>query len=231
MTESDMPPPDVSSQESSQTPPVALADLSREIETLKAKWQQENEGFGAWIKKWGAIVGLMAGLIALPKGAYDLYGVMVNRPSTSAMRGLPITMSYDTTREKIRFSFNISVHNAGTADDTISQVWAKFRSPESSEMPPVAFDSSKFEIKEKGDKISLPFTIAKSTSRDLACTIESRLERKTIPNAQGNWVLEIKLEGENKNLPVVITYGLFLLNSEIAEMKRSGIDLHFKNAE
>jgi hypothetical protein len=226
-----MPPSDLPVQEAPATRQADIADLSREVESLKAKWERESEGFGAWIKKWGAIVGLLAGLIALPKGAYDLYSAMVNKPSTTVMRGLPITMSYDAANEKIFFWFNISIHNAGTADDTVSQIWATFRSPESSQFPAVSFDSSKFEIKEKGVKISLPFTIAKSTSRDLACAIESRLESKSIPDAQGNWVLEVAVEGQGQSSPITLKYGLFLIESDIAELKKSGIVLRFKNAD
>jgi hypothetical protein len=238
MLGSDMLPPDLSVPEASPPAQPDVVALAKDVETLKSKWEKENEGLGAWIKKWGAIIGLMAGLIALPKGAYDLYGVMVNKPSTTAMRGLPIVMRYEAATEKIYFSFNTSIHNTGTADDTISQVWATFRSPAStdtsptsSEIPAVTFDSSKFQISEKADKVPLPFTIAKNTSRDFAFAIESGLESKSIPNDQGMWVLEVAMEGQNRNTPITLRYSLFLPASDVDEMKKSGIVLRFKNAD
>jgi hypothetical protein len=208
-----------------------IADLRNEVGELKAKWKKENEGVIGWIKKWGAVIGLCAGLIAVPKGAYELYGVVVSKPNTSAMRGLPISMSYDATTETMRFSFNVSVHNSGNADDTITELWATFVSPESSGIPAVTFDSSKFIITDKNDNISLPFTIPKGISRDLAFKVESPLESKSIPDYPGNWAFMVKLNGQGQVSPITIQYHLFLPADDIAELKKSGLVLKFMNAD
>jgi hypothetical protein len=235
MPESDPPTPSPSTD---RPDPVLLpaasheiADLRKEVGDLKTKWKKENEGLIGWIKKWGAILGLFAGLIAVPKGAYDLYGLVVSKPNTSAMRGLPISMSYDASAETIRFSFNVSIHNSGNADDTITELWATFVSPESSGIPAVTFDSSKFIITDKNDTISLPFTIAKGVSRDLACKVESRLESKSIPDYSGNWSFKVDLKGQGRVSPITLQYHLFLPEDDIAELKRSGLVLKFMTAD
>jgi hypothetical protein len=41
---------------------------------------KENRGFVGWVKKWGAFVGLLAGLVAIPKALFDFYTVIVTQP-------------------------------------------------------------------------------------------------------------------------------------------------------
>src|ERR1039458_9010961 len=109
--------------------PAQVAELAARVQSLEAKWKQENEGLTAWLKRWGAIIGLLAGAVALPKAGYDLYNAVVSKPHTTLVRGQPIVLRYDSAKEKIFFSFHLSVHNDGTADDTVSQMWATFKAP------------------------------------------------------------------------------------------------------
>ena len=118
-----------------------VASLSSEIATLKAQWAKENSGLMGWVKKWGAIVGLAAGIIAVPKAAFDLYMALVTRPETSVQRGPDLEIAYDPTEQKIILKFSFSILNSGTADDTINELWATLAPPAPASS--VSFDTSK----------------------------------------------------------------------------------------
>jgi hypothetical protein len=208
-----------------------LLELEAEVSDLKVKWNENNAGAMGWVKKWGAVVGLLAGVVSIPKASYELYQSMVSVPHTTAMRGIPLTLAYDPVRQAIDFSFHLSIHNDGTADDTISEMWATFRPPADSQSFDVSFDSSKFQLTDKTDRISLPFTVQKGGSRDLLCEIVSPLESKTIPEKEGSWTLNVELHGQRKgSVPATtVNYIVWLSATDVAEMKTSGIRLSFVN--
>jgi hypothetical protein len=211
---------------SGPTPNSVSPDIERlksEIEHLK----QENQGVSGWIKKWGGILGLLAGLITIPKTGVELYRIVITKPHSSAVRGAEINADYDPKAERIRLSFNFSVLNAGNADDTIRELWGTLTPPGYS-LPLVSFDSSKFHITEKNQNIDLPFSIAKSTSRDFHCELESSLAPTTIGRVSGEWMVDITITGQD-HAPMKISYGLPITSDDLDEMNRSEVKLQFLN--
>lgn len=211
-----------------QTTPEAVAldvqQLKSEIQALK----KENQGFIGWARRWGSIVGLIAGLVAIPNAVMQLYTVIFTHPRTSAVHGPSLNVSYDPAAGKIKLAFNFSVHNNGTADDTIRELWATLTPPTYSS-PLVSFDSSKFHILEKGQEIPVPFTIAKATARDFQCVLEAPLEANTLPNIRGDWIAEITMTGQKRDAPMKMRYELPFVSKDIDEMKKSAGTLNFLN--
>lgn len=213
-----------------------LTTLEIEVEKLKTlgseveKLKKENEGVTGWLKKWGAIIGFVAALFAVPKGVMDLYGSIVSHPKTSVMRGGRFDVEYDPGPQKMKATFNFSTLNVGTEDDTISELWATLRAPGfSSDL--VSFDTSKFHVTDKGQEITIPFSIAKGSSRDFHCVVESPLEKEGIPNKGGLWVFTIRLVGRNRNVPMDIQYKVWMSQEDVAELKATKQTFKFLNPQ
>ena len=209
---------------------ISVEALASDIEQLKSDIQalkKENQGFAGWIKKWGPFVGLLAGVFAIAKISYDFYTATITRPQSSPIRGMPINFAYNPKAAKIKLTFNFSVRNTGTADDTIGELWATLTPAGYPTL--VSFDSSKFHIIERGQDIPLPFTIAKGTTRDFQCVVESSLDAQAIPNVSGDWIVDVTITGQRRNAVMNMKYQLPIISDDIDEMKKSAVALNFLN--
>jgi hypothetical protein len=211
-------------QITSEAVALDVQQLKSEIQALK----KENQGFIGWARRWGSIVGLIAGLVAIPNAIVQLYIAVFTHPRTSAARGPSLSIGYDPTAGKIKLAFNFVVSNSGTADDTIKEMWGSLTPPTYSS-PLVSFDSSKFHIVEKGQDIPVPFTVAKATSREFQCVLEAPLEANTLPHMRGDWIAEITLAGQKKDAPMKLRYELPIVSKDIDQMKKSSQTLNFLN--
>ena len=147
------------------------------------------------------------------------------------MKGLPLVLQYDAVKQQVVFDFAATLHNIGTADDIFTEPWAELTPPTSSGKPIVTFDSSKFEIKEKNDTILTPFSVAKSGFRDLHFRILSELDRQSIPEDQGDWVLDVTAQTGRKATPLHLHYVFCMTSADVVEMKLQGIQLRFNNEQ
>ena len=213
-----------------------LSILEIEVEKLKTlqndveKLKKDNEGITGWLKKWGPIIGFIAALFAVPKGVIDLYSSIVSHPKTSVMRGGSFNLEYDPAIQRMKATFNFSTLNAGTEDDTINELWATLRAPGSSSNL-VSFDTSKFHVTDKGQEITIPFSIAKGTSRDFHSVVESPLEKESIPNKGGQWIFSVRLMGRNRNAPMDFQYKIWMSSEDVAELKAIKQTFKFLNPQ
>jgi hypothetical protein len=204
----------------------AVKTLEIEVEKLK----KANEGVTGWLKKWGAIIGFIAAFFALPKGVIDLYSSVLSHPKTSVMRGERFDLEYDPGAQRMKATFNFSTVNAGTEDDTITELWATLRAPGSSS-DLVSFDTSKFHVTDKGQEITIPFSIAKGTSRDFHCVVESSLDKESIPNKGGQWLFDVRLGGRKRSIPMDFQYKILIFPQYIAELKATKQTFKFLNPQ
>ena len=93
----------------------------------------------------------------------------------------------------------------------------------------VSFDTSKFHVTDKGQEITIPFSIAKGTSRDLHCVVESPLEKESIPNKAGQWVVAVRLVGRKRDIPMDFQYKILIFPQDIADLKATKQTFKFLN--
>jgi hypothetical protein len=110
----------------------------------------------------------------------------------------------------------------------INELWATLRAPGSSSSL-VSFDASKFHVTDKSQEITIPFSIAKGTSRDLHCVVESPLDKESIPNMRGDWTFAVRLVGRNRNAPMDFQYKIWMSSEDVAELKTIKQTFKFMN--
>jgi hypothetical protein len=199
-----------------------LSEIDRAVTNLESQWAAEKAGLSGFVKKWGAILGLLAAIVTLPKSMVDGYNSLVTSANTTITKGVPITIAYDAARSTLRLTYSFALVNDGTADDVIEDAWATLTPPKTDKATAISFPRSTFTMTERGQPISVPFVIAKSSSHDVRCSIEAQADAATIPELGGDWTFKTELKHRRKGKPLIAGYVLFAPSTYIQDLKKPG---------
>jgi hypothetical protein len=135
-----------------QTPVSATAK-----ETTPSRWKW----FGDNIAVIGGIVGLLAGLVTLPKSMVDTYEAVHAAPKLSIHAGAPVFVTYDPKQQTLSLSWQLLLVNDGNASEVIDSATAYLEGVYGSITNRVAFDKSEIEFKDAGAKIDSGIALKK----------------------------------------------------------------------
>jgi hypothetical protein len=173
-----------------------LTDVLQRLRRLEA----DANGFWAWIKKWGGFVGLIAGLIGIPKGIFDGAAAAWPHPKTSILLRYPLQVSFAPDTQEFAIAFDFSIRNEGTKDDRalISSSSAELTPPPET-YPPLRFRPEEIAITEVDTQKPFQYVdINKGSSRYLHCKLTAHL--KDIPTKEGRWALTLRLGGDSGHI-------------------------------
>jgi hypothetical protein len=151
--------------------------LEQEIESLKASSARDTSGLFGWAKRWGGVLALFVGLVAIPRGVVDVYNIFWSRPHTELVAGESLGLGYDPGVRKLSFTFQVGADNTGTKDDFVRDLKGNLQNESAPEVSPLPFAIPDISCTSHGTKMDLPFPIPRTSSTSFACTLTSQLSK------------------------------------------------------
>ena len=134
-------------------------DLARKVTAL----EEAEKGF--W-RRAGMVLGILAGLVAIPKASYDLWTFIHPRPNVKLSWRNDGALAYDPSEKHLTLVYNLSISNAdGTAEDRINSGSVKL-------LPGgyvIGTPFIKFGVGQQ--KVGIPVTIGKGEYKDVSVSV------------------------------------------------------------
>ena len=200
-----------------------VESLEREVETSK----NENKG---WIKKWGVYFGLVASLVAVPKAAKEALDSWYQRPNVKIQPAVSLTLTLDSFRNALVFSFPVNASNYGNRIGSIfggrAHLTAKARPLHSIDAARTSFKLAD-ENKVPGPT---PFPVPAGLAKTLTGFVEFGENAVGIPDW---YMLEVSLVGEDgKPLPTTpMRFCFNVTSSQIENLSRFPIEHVYPDCE
>ncbi|PYJ12648.1 MAG: hypothetical protein DME93_06570 [Verrucomicrobia bacterium] len=126
---------------------------------MKSKWQNA-----------AIIIGLVGGIISIPKSTIEGWQTIFSRPKLDVERSVPVSIAYDPKNNVLRCSFGMLLFNAGNKAEIIKAFHAQLRVPDDPKQC-VLFSDSGTVINEDKNAIGTVFTVRQNDSKSLTCEI------------------------------------------------------------
>ncbi|MFL6255312.1 MAG: hypothetical protein ACJ74T_09825 [Pyrinomonadaceae bacterium] len=154
--------------------------LRLEVEAIKQQKESEAKGFIGWTKRWGGILGLIALLFSVPKGAIDLYKAVRDldkRPNTQMYDAAYIEWSYVPQQKLLTLSFPFTLINRGDDDDLLQTLNAKVETASLNSRTITEFDYTDFKCSatENPQPLPMPLHLAVKESISKKCSMSATL--------------------------------------------------------
>lgn len=156
---------------------VSTGDLLEKVGNLSARLdraQQEIERLQtsdrSWVKKTGLIIGVLAGIVAIPKTVTETVKAMYHPARTSVEWGKPLDMRYDMHDHVLQLNFPVLANNEGESSDSIEEISAKMW-PELDPKNFVLLANSDVQIWEQGKSVPQPIPIQFQAPRSLVVNL------------------------------------------------------------
>jgi hypothetical protein len=149
--------------------------LRHEVSKLRTEIHgKRKEEPASRAKKWEVWLTIITALVALPRGAYDLYHFLWNEPATEISRGDSLRMSYFPAKQLVKFAFDLSADNVGSADDSL-EVTGNLINEGDQSSGSLPFSSIDLECRSQATKLSLPLIVRINTPISASCNLSSDL--------------------------------------------------------
>jgi hypothetical protein len=157
--------------------PASTADLLERIGSLNAKLESAQKDIQdlqtsdrSWVKKAGLVIGVMAGLVAIPKTVKENVEAWYDPPRTSIEWGKPLDLTYDVHDHVLRLAFPVLANNEGSTNDSIQEISATLVSDKdrSSSFP---VGDSDVQVSDQGKSILQPIPIQSRVPRSLMVSL------------------------------------------------------------
>ena len=204
-----------------------VEELRRQLNSLQEEVRKDKEGVGGWIKKWGGIVGLIAGIVALPKAGIDIYTALVSLPRTTFDHSKPFSLGYDPVAEAMTASYDVALLNDGTADDLVNEISGTLEPPAPISERIAYFDMGAFELSENGVRVIPPFGISKAAPRHLTCIVKAHVDKGTMPKQSGWWKFIMTLGTKKEKRPLKVEYRFYMDESDVAYLMSTATTIDF----
>jgi hypothetical protein len=129
----------------------------------------------------GIIIGVIGGLISIPKGLVEAYQTIFKKPKLVIERSAPVSIMYDPRRKIITFSCGLILENKGNDSEAIEKCAAYFGVP--GDIPGRAvFDDSEVTFKDSGNTLAKVVVIPKDGGivRIQTCEITSEVTKEVL---------------------------------------------------
>lgn len=191
-----------------------IGALDQRVEALKQEVNLLKEDGRSWVKKWGAYLGILASIVAVPRAAVEAWNSIYQHPKFTVNQPVPLTIFYDGPSRAVTFSFPLYTSNYGTRAGDIKQATAHLHLS-STEATPQDFYTTEADFQfadENNHAVPFPFQVPISTSRSLTSSVGFRVGVLTA----GSHRLEVTLKGgPNDPLPTMPLKFCFELTKDL----------------
>jgi hypothetical protein len=160
-------------------------------------------------KNVGIIIGLVGGLISIPKSAIEGWRTIFGKPELEVWRSAPVSLTYDPKHGSLQCSFGVLLHNTGNRAEVINTLSAYFGLPDDPSRR-VAFSGNDITLKEGANEIPKVLPIEQNMAKTLTCEINVALSdsmRDLFTQHETSRELVLDLGGENsRSYPAVFRF-------------------------
>jgi hypothetical protein len=156
----------------SQTPPNPTAKTAL---SSRKRWKR----FGDRIGIIDGAVGLIAGLVTIPKSTKDTVDALYARPEISVHPNSEIPTTYDPKQKTLSLTWVILIKNDGEASDVIDSCTA-YLGVSKDEANRLIFDDANIELKDGAAEKSVPFSVKKRDDRTITFTLTTDVTAKLL---------------------------------------------------
>jgi len=217
-------PPQPSSQPPQDgAPGGGSTDLEKRLQAL------EKSDKSLW-KRLGMILGILGGLIAIPKGVHDAWESFFPTPSVQLSWRDDVMYTYDPAKNSVYIVYYLSISNAkGTAEDRIKSASVSLQAREQF-LGIVGTPDIHFKTASQSGMI-LPVTILKGDSKDvqLYASLTPKLANAALPGTRETEV-SFSLESKGIKSPLLKKFCLPEMDSTAWQDMLSGQPWHPLNA-
>jgi hypothetical protein len=189
--------------------PPGVERLRLEVEAIKRRQEAESKGFFGWTKKWGGVLGLVALLFSVPKGAIDLYSAVRNlnrRPDTQIYQAAYVGWSYEPSQKLLSLNFPLTAINRGDEEDLLVTINARIETASPTPRTLAEFDYTDFRCSEteQPQPLPMPLRIGVQESFSKKCSLSAQLSDESARIFEGTTKtsdalrLTLSASGENK---------------------------------
>lgn len=135
-----------------------FSELEKRVRAL------EESGKGFW-KRFGMVLGILGGLIVIPKSVYDVWVLFHPSPKVEFVWRDVVQLSYDPQARNVNLIYRVSIDNTrGTAEDRITSASVRLQvaQPE-----PFFLGANYINFDVDQHRTSVPLTIGKGEYRDM----------------------------------------------------------------
>jgi len=147
-----------------------IGGLNARLERAQKEIQDLQTSDRSWVKKAGLVIGVLAGLVAIPKSVKENVQAWYDPPRTSIEWGKPLDFHYDVLDRVLRLDFPILASNEGTTNDSIQEISATLLSDRDRSAKVLVGDSD-VQVKEQGKSIVQPISIESRSPRSLIVSL------------------------------------------------------------
>jgi len=135
-----------------------IGSLNARLERAQKEIQDLQISDRSWVKKAGLVIGVLAGLVAIPKTVKENVQAWYDPPRTSIEWGKPLDLRYDVHDHVLRLEFPILANNEGTTNDSIQEISATLLSDRDHSARVLVGDSD-IQVLNQGKSILQPIPI------------------------------------------------------------------------
>jgi hypothetical protein len=127
--------------------------------------QDLEKGERSYWKRLALILGVLGGLIAIPKGIQEAWTTLRPSPDIRLIWADDVTLSYDPQTKNLNLIYGLSISNTGTAEDHITSASIELNM---SQPTPFYVGSSFIHFEPPNQqKLTIPVTIGKGETKDV----------------------------------------------------------------
>jgi hypothetical protein len=146
------------------------------------------------------VLGIIGGLTALPKTAYDTWSILAHKPVISW--GDTIELRFDPATEKLALIFSVSTTNESTKIARVTSASCEFDVP-----GPIFVSKDDIELREGSVPVRFPFSLGAAQAKDLNVSVVVARDLSPLALAQeGRRVLDVSFLLEGQSQPVSHKY-------------------------
>lgn len=208
-----------------EVPSATIASLARRVEILE-------KDAGSWFKRLGIIVGIVGGLVAVPKGVYDLWSAFATpSPKTAAQWGESVTIAQDPQKYLV-LSSEVTLSNQGLGQDGVAKDSFKLTLPNlkppenliSVDQPEIKFvelSDNKSRTPEQVDQEGIPVPIYLGATQRKRFLVRAEIARALAERAlkqSGVWKVEFSLTLQSGGPPLSRQFCWTLDNARLTDI-------------
>ena len=165
------PPAGVASSISTVEVLETIGNLKARLERAEKEIQELQTSDRSWVKKAGLVVGVLAGLVAIPKTVKENLQAWYDPPRTSIEWGKPLDVGYDVHNRVLRLDFPILANNDSATNDSIKEISATLFSDSDPTVKVFVGDSDVQVSDNQGKSILQPIPIQSRSPSSLMITL------------------------------------------------------------
>jgi hypothetical protein len=147
-----------------------IGSLNARVERAQTEIQDLQTSDRSWVKKAGLVIGVLAGLVTIPKTVKENVQAWYDPPRTSIEWGKPLDLRYDVHDRVLRLDFPVLANNESDTNDSIQEISATLVSDRDRNSRVLVGDSD-VQVSDQGKSISQPIPIQSRVPHSLVISL------------------------------------------------------------